>query len=107
MRLGHSSHTWTDENGNDVGGVHHGFGFTITWQNGPLKRDGKGAPLPTGAFVEDVLEACKGRLQHYQEGNFPCPENEVAIAQLVLALDALDQRTKDREARGVEGSHQS
>ena len=55
---------------------------------------------------ETVIEAAKQRLEHYQTTRFECHENNEAIRYLKAALDILDQRTKDREARGVEGTHE-
>jgi hypothetical protein len=63
---------------------------------------------PNGAFVETVIAAAKQRLVFYQtanNGKFKCDENELAIFSLSLALQRLDQRTKAREARDVEGTH--
>lgn len=104
MRFGHDSRNWSDVNGNDIGGVSHGLGFVISWQYGPLAVDGD-RKQPNGAFVEDVLEAVKRRLEVYQKGKFPCKENEGAIRSIEEALSILDARTLDREARGVEGTH--
>lgn len=92
-----------DEVGRPNGGVVVGTGFTIAWQAGPLGR-GEDRKAPNGAFVEDVIEAAKQRIEHYQE-YFPCGENEVALNHLGLALEALNSRTAEREARGVEGTH--
>lgn len=93
-----------DEHGNPAGGTTTGRGFTITWQNGPLAVDGVRRE-PNGAFVEDVIAAALGRIQHYQESRFKCRENALAITKLEEALHWLDHRTRDRQARGVEGSH--
>lgn len=99
---------WTDADGNPAGGVSTGVGFTISWQNGPLAVDGHRRE-PNGAFVETLLAAVKGRIEFYQEaagGRFACTENGAAIAAIDSALRYLDSRTKNREARGVEGTHQ-
>jgi hypothetical protein len=96
-----------DDDGNPAGGTTHGLGFAIHWQDGPLQdSEGGTRKQPNGAFVEGVIAAAIGRLEHYQSTKFACPENEEAIAFLDLALDALDRRTRDREARGVEGTHE-
>jgi hypothetical protein len=96
---------WTDRDGNPAGGVTQGRGLLISWQNGPLGR-GEARQEPNGAFVEDVIKAARQRLYFYQESAFRCPENEEAIKQLGIALDALEHRTQRREAAGVEGTHQ-
>jgi hypothetical protein len=128
MKQGFMQEHWTDGDGNPAGGVSSGTGFTISWQNGPLRAiiptphanlyhlAGSGAtatpmePLilsrePNGAFVEDVIEACVDRIEFYQRSRFACKENEDALYFLRQALFTLDMRTKNREERGVEGTH--
>ncbi len=104
MKQGHYADHWNDANGNPAGGVSTGRGFTISWQNGPLGR-GKERREPNGAFVEDVLQAVIGRIEFYQGSRFACPENAQALEELRAAADSLDSRTRDREARAVEGTH--
>jgi len=104
MKVGFESEHWNDESGNPSGGCTSGTGFTVSWQNGPLGR-GNDRKEPNGAFVEDVIDACIDRLNYYQDSQFNCQSNADAITALKLALDALDSRTKDREARDVEGTH--
>lgn len=96
----------SDANGNPAGGVTVGRGFTIAWQNGPLAVDGVRRE-PNGAFVEDVIAAAIGRIEAYQRSRFACQENDNALANLQRAAWELDQRTKNRVARGVEGTHQT
>lgn len=93
-----------DADGRPAGGVTSGRGFTIAWQNGPLAVNGERV-APTGAFVEDVLAAVIGRIEEYQSSMFACKENVAALDALYDAAASLDQRTKAREARGVEGTH--
>ena len=95
----------TDANGNPAGGVTLGRGFAITWQDGPLVVDGVRRE-PTGAFVEDIIAAAIGRIEHYQASRFHCLHNAVALGHLRAAAEALAERTADREQRGVEGTHQ-
>jgi hypothetical protein len=104
MRVGFKSEHWLDQNSNPAGGCTSGTGFTISWQNGPLGR-GVDRKEPNGAFVEDVIDAARDRIEFYQ-AHFPCPENEVAIGHLKNALRVLDERTESREERGVEGTHE-
>jgi hypothetical protein len=97
-----------DENGNPTGGYVSGRGLEIQWQNGPLGRDGE-RKIPNGAFVETVISAAIQRLEFYQtasNGKFACEENQDAILRLGEALIALDGRTRSREARSVEGTHE-
>lgn len=96
----------TDDQGNPRGGWTEGVGLSIDWQDGPLvdpvtgdRRD------PNGAFVETVIRAAIGRLEHYQSLRFACEENAEAIRHLDAALAALASRTARREAQGVEGTH--
>lgn len=95
---------WMDANDNPAGGTSSGTGFCISWQNGPLSVGGLRRG-PNGAFVETLIEAVIGRLEFYQQSKFACKENEVAMSHLYSALTFLNQRTKDREKRNVEGTH--
>lgn len=96
-----------DSDGNPSGGWVDCTGLEIYWQNGPLGR-GDDRKEPNGTFVETVIAAAKQRIQHYQtvsDGRFQCEENEAAIRSLDTALAWMSRRTKDREAREVEGTH--
>lgn len=95
---------WTDKDGNPAGGVASGTGFCISWQNGPLGR-GKDRKEPNGAFVEDIIKVVIERLEFYQESQFACEQNQKALGPLHAALTCLNNRTQDREQRGVEGLH--
>ena len=94
-----------DEKGNPAGGATCGVGFTINWQDGPLGR-GDDRLAPNGAFVETVISAVASRLQFYQSSKFRCPENAKALGHLHDALNILNNRTCQRENRGVEGTHE-
>ncbi len=93
-----------DENGNPAGGWAEATGLRIDWQNGPLAVDGVRLE-PSGAFVETVLAVAKSRLEYYQDSKFASTYNANAIRAIDEALAHLHQRTADREARGVEGTH--
>lgn len=56
-----------------------------------------------GLTVEEVLEAAIERIKYYNE-QVPCRENSLAITNAEQALMWLERRTKDRIARGVEGT---
>jgi hypothetical protein len=105
MRQGMQSSHWRDELGNPAGGCAYGTGFCISWQNGPLGR-GLNRLEANGAFVEDILRAAADRLLFYQESKFACKANDDAVTLILQALDVLNQRTAEREKRGVEGTHQ-
>lgn len=97
-----------DDDGNPAGGTVRAKGLSINWQEGPLGR-GKDRKEPNGTFVETVLRAGLQRLQWYQEageGEFACPENQAAIGKVLSALSYLKERTRLREVRGVEGTHE-
>lgn len=92
-----------DYHGHPSGGATTGRGIHITWQNGPLGR-GEDRQEPNGAFVEGVIAAAIDRLRFYQD-TFGCRQNSLAITKLEEALHWLDDRTREREGRGVEGTH--
>lgn len=94
--------------GNPAGGWVNQLGIQISWQNGPLGRSPH-RQEPNGAFVEDVIKAALQRLEWYQTASdkrFACRENELAITKLEEALRWLEDRTKRREAQGIEGTHE-
>ncbi len=93
-----------DADGNPTGGVVTGIGLNVRWQKGPLGH-GLERSLPNGAFVETVIAAAVQRIEFYQASKFKCRENAVAITKLEEALMWLQKRTRDREARQVEGTH--
>ena len=102
-----SSSNLSDVNDLPAGGMVDGLGFHIEWQRGPLKEGPSSDP--NGASVETVIAAALQRIEWYQtvvDGKFSCEENANAIDYLRGALDVLAQRTRDRVARGVEGTHQ-
>lgn len=94
-----------DYSGRPAGGSVHGTGLVIRWQDGPLGR-GTGRAEPNGAFVETVLRAALQRIEHYQETQFRCRENALAITKIEEALHWLGSRTARRETAGVEGTHE-
>ena len=107
MRQKIEQHHNVDKNGNPAGGHTKGMGFDIWWQNGPLGR-GSEKKEPNGAFVEELIQAAIGRLEFYQTASqkkFACRENALAITKLQEALFWLEERTRQREEREVEGTH--
>jgi len=71
--------------------------LSFTIQNGPIKEAGV-----NGCQVNEIIEAAKIIIEGLNQ-KFPCRENYMAITKLDECLMWLDKRTKDREARGVEG----
>ena len=109
-RQGFDENHWIDENGNPAGGVSTGRGFTVSWQNGPLGKIGTDERQePNGAFVEDVVDAVKGRFEFYQKGSdgkFACEENAECIELLQKVLDIQHGRTMRRVEAETEGTHE-
>jgi hypothetical protein len=62
-----------------------------------------------GVTNEEILKVLIHRLNYlnetWKDGKFKCQENTDALGFLEGALARLEDRTKDRETRGVEGSH--
>ena len=96
-----------DDQGRPAGGSVSGIGLSIAWQDGPLREQGTDEPAAAnGAFVETVIAAALQRIEHYNEGQFRCRENSLAITKLEEALHWLNYRTARRTSQGVEGTHQ-
>ena len=95
-----------DADGNPAGGHTTGVGIDVRWQDGPLGR-GADRREPNGAFVEGVIAAAVDRLEYYQRSRFACRENALALTKLQEALHWCEHRTREREAREVEGTHQT
>lgn len=96
----------TDAEGRPAGGSTTACGLSVVWQNGPLVDPLSGERQePNGAFVETLVQAAIGRMSFYQDSDFRCRENALAITHLEEALHWLNHRTAAREARGVEGTH--
>jgi len=105
-KQGFKSRHWVDNSDAPEGGHTFGVGFSISWQRGPLGAvDSPDRQEPNGAFVEDVLDAVIDRIQQYEKSRFACDENALALDYLLKAAEALDSRTKRREANKTEGTH--
>ena len=72
----------------------------VQFQKGPIKEVGV-----NGVTNEDLIAMVIDRLQSFQESEYKCREDAVAITKLEEALMWLRKRTQDREDRGVEGTH--
>jgi len=59
-----------------------------------------------GTTIEEMLAVSISRLQDLNS-RFGCRENSVAITKMQEALMWLEERTKDRIKRGVEGKHEA
>jgi hypothetical protein len=96
----------TDEPGH--GGASHAYRIEwhsglclIHFQEGPIKEHGV-----NGITQEALLAIVIDRLRSFQEGQYSCTANAVALANCEEALRQLQKRTRERIARGVEGTHQ-
>lgn len=97
---------FTDDDGNPAGGIAYGVGLSIRWQDGPRAVEGEPLAPANGAFVEDVIDLARQRLEFFQESKYRCRENALAITKLEEALHWLEHRRRDRASRGVEGRHE-
>ena len=75
--------------------------LTVAFQNGPIKEAGV-----NGISGEALIAIVIDRLRCFQDGPFACRENAVALTQIEDGLMWLQKRTRDRLARGVEGTNQ-
>ena len=72
----------------------------LKFQDGAIQEVGI-----NGIQNEDVIVCVLERLRAFQNGDFKCRENAIAITKLEEALLWLRQRTFDREYRKVEGQN--
>lgn len=75
---------------------------TILFQNGPIDVDGNGT---NGVTHEVLLDIICHRLECFQAGPYACRENALALTKLQEARHWLAHRTRARQSRGVEGTH--
>ncbi len=75
---------------------------SISFQNGPINVDGNGV---NGIQHEDLLAIIIDRLEGFQSGKYNCEENARALLHVKAALEILNDRTRARIARNVEGTH--
>jgi hypothetical protein len=73
----------------------------ILFQNGPIREAGV-----NGITHEALLAILIDRLKAFQKGPFPSSNTDTALLHCSAALSALKNRTVERMARGVEGTHQ-
>ena len=72
----------------------------IKFQNGPILEAGV-----NGLSQEALLAVVEDRLISFQAGPYACRENAVALTKLQESMMWLQKRTRDRMARGVEGTN--
>lgn len=82
--------------------VHHAEGASsfVRWQDGVVPEVGRNGFQP-----EELLELVADRLRVLNV-RFPSRYNSLAITKIEEAILWLEERTRDRRARNVEGTHQ-
>jgi hypothetical protein len=73
------------------------FATSVQFQAGPLNGD------PNGLTIEALLEVAAMRLEAFNQGEFACMYNTIAIAKIRGAIETLKERAEDRAERGVLG----
>ena len=91
---------WGNNEGEDQTG-HSQRKVLISFQNGPIKEFGV-----NGISGEALLAIVIDRLRGFQAGPFASPDNAEALNAIEVGLECLQRRTKERLARGVEGTNQ-
>lgn len=106
------SHRYTDVFSDEYvgpGSAHHhyliknkdGSNFlALRFQDGPIKESGI-----NGIMDENLMAIVIDRLRGFQNGPYKCRENAIALTKLEESLMWLKERSRGREARGVEGTH--
>jgi hypothetical protein len=74
---------------------------SVHFQNGPIAEAGV-----NGVSNEALLAIVEDRLLGFQSGQYACWENAIALTKIQEAMMWLQKRTRDRVARGVEGTNQ-
>ena len=80
---------------------HQGCGV-IQFQDGTIKKVGH-----NGITDEALLSVLIDRLRGFQSGPFSCRENALALTKLEEGMHWLNERTRDRVKRGVEGVYKA
>jgi hypothetical protein len=79
--------------------------FFIQKKPVPNGKDGEMFVFQDGTTNEELLDVMINRLNTFQEGAGRCRQNALAITKMEEARFWLEDRTKERIARGVEGTH--
>ena len=93
----HQYPTYAPEGGQKVS---TGTGLRIVWQEGPFQASLSG---PNGSMPEQPVRALLHRIEDLDQ-TLPCPQNRKIIEHLNAVLGLLDERTRERNARGVLGT---
>ena len=73
--------------------------LTVRFQKGPIGEHGV-----NGVSNDVLLAIVADRLEGFQSGPYACQDNGIALAKIQSAMQDLQTRTKERLARGVEGT---
>ena len=76
------------------------FRCDINFQKGPIAEAGE-----NGISNESLLAVVEDRLLGFQAGEYSSRENALALTAIQEAMMWLQKRTRDRMARGVEGTN--
>lgn len=99
---GGACHEYAIEFGNSDGSDptgHSSRTTIINFQKGPIQEHGV-----NGISGEALMAVQIDRLRSFQAGPYVCRENALALTAMEEALMWLQKRTRDRMARGVEGT---
>lgn len=111
---GGANHSYTIQWGEPHPDTKLVFGQKILFQNGPIKETGING-ISNEALLAIVIDRLRGfQYQRKDDGSFDirtpggyaCRENAVALTKLEEAMMWLQKRTRERMARGVEGTNQ-
>jgi hypothetical protein len=75
--------------------------YHLIFQNGPIAEAGV-----NGITNESLLAIVLDRLNGFQQSEYKCRENALAITKIEEAMHWMLHRTRSRESRGVEGTHE-
>jgi hypothetical protein len=79
-----------------------GKGLRIEWQEGPLGESFG----PNGSMPEQPVRALLHRIADLNQ-SLPCPQNVKIIEHLNAILGLFDERTRERNSRGVLGTREA
>lgn len=84
----------------DTSGVPTGQSNTLVFQSGPIREVGV-----NGISNEALLAVIIDRMRGFQSGQLASRETAISLTKLEEAMLWLQKRTRDRTARGVEGTY--
>lgn len=103
MKIIEPGHYYILDNFESTEGVVQSLRFV---QKVPVRTDGTVLKIKsTGTTNKDVITVMIDRMEYLQE-KMPCEENLGVIDHLKSVMALLDQRTRDRKLRGVEGTNE-